>query len=599
MNTIKQTLFLVLFSFGCCVQAAVTSSQGKLQQTFGASGISKPALAGGGTQNLLNTLKIYNDSIFGGGFIVFDSILYPMVYKFSASSGALLSSNYLIGFPNSNVAEVGVAFDENLLACGTVTISNQRFMVSKFLSDEYMLPLDTRFGSGGISVFSGSTAIAGGADDICKCCVVQPDGKIVLGGYSGDTSVENHFALVRYNSDGSLDRGFGGNGTGATFLAGHILSDGTSDTATCIGLQSDGKIIIAGQSTNGVTTYFSLARYTINGVLDITFGNGGKACLTTTIAGGVQDECNCLLIQSDNKIILGGSSLNSAATHTYFALARFTADGILDTTFGANKTGLISVNTNIGGGSSSIGKSLGQDVFGNIILGGTSNNTYAFACFDSNGITNISFGDNGFQSIIMAGGVNSLGVINQGNLSYIIGGGSSGVFVGLLMLNNTPLIVPDSSLVPTTALSPAQLVSVQTNGVAAVKGDWETQGQLENQNYKNFVSAFTTSISNGKSLSVAYDAALNVFPNNLERYIISSLKRYALSGNFNFLNYKYKLTDFLTDELDANFETIANLTAYFDRNFRFTISNYPLPYACALYVAGYVNGIAKSGAIGL
>src|SRR5438552_9498231 len=129
------------------------------------------------------------------------------------------------------------------------------------------------------------------------------------------------FALARYNADGSLDLTFGS--------AGRVVTDfGGDDTAFALAVQSDGKIVVAGVSTGGVSMDFALARYDSDGTLDGTFGSGGQV---VTDLGG-QDEAFALVVQPDGALVAAGVS--TAAGSLDFALARYNTDGTPDATFG-------------------------------------------------------------------------------------------------------------------------------------------------------------------------------------------------------------------------------------------------------------------------
>ena len=115
------------------------------------------------------------------------------------------------------------------------------------------------------------------------------------------------FALVRYNTDGSMDTTFGTNGIVKTVI-------GTWAQAYSVALQSDGKIVLAGSASS----HFALARYNTDGSLDTTFGTNG---IVTTSIGTVQDMATCVAIQSDGKIAVGGKRDNGA--NYDFALVRY------------------------------------------------------------------------------------------------------------------------------------------------------------------------------------------------------------------------------------------------------------------------------------
>ena len=112
---------------------------------------------------------------------------------------------------------------------------------------------------------------------------------------------------------GSLDNTFG--------TSGKVTTDfGNSDDGRSIAIQSDGKILVAGYSDNGSNVDFALVRYNSDGSLDNTFDTDGK--LTTDI-GSYGDEGNSVAIQSDGKILVAGESWNGSNSTYDFALVRY------------------------------------------------------------------------------------------------------------------------------------------------------------------------------------------------------------------------------------------------------------------------------------
>jgi uncharacterized delta-60 repeat protein len=155
--------------------------------------------------------------------------------------------------------------------------------------------------------------------------VVQPDGKVVVVADHrvGQTS---QWAIVRFNADGSLDTGFG--------AAGQVMLFGSAlDRATDVGLAADGGILVTGwRLVDGA--YFTLVKLLPNGALDGSFGNGGVADMQL----GKGSVSNCLAVQPDGKIVLGGHAYNK--NQYAFAIARYNPDGTLDTqSFGDRKKG--------------------------------------------------------------------------------------------------------------------------------------------------------------------------------------------------------------------------------------------------------------------
>jgi len=171
--------------------------------------------------------------------------------------------------------------------------------------------LDPTFGGG-----DGTVTTDFGGTDPARAVAVQPNGKIVVAGGKGD------FALARYNQDGSLDTSFDGDGTVTTDFGGN-------DSADAVALQPNGKIVAAGTSSSS----FALARYNQDGSLDTGFG-GGDGLVTTAFPGSEGDEGNELLRQPNGKLIVVGTTHIPPYGRGSFALARYNADGTLDTGFG-------------------------------------------------------------------------------------------------------------------------------------------------------------------------------------------------------------------------------------------------------------------------
>lgn len=178
--------------------------------------------------------------------------------------------------------------------------------------------LDTLFGAGG------KVMTDLGFGEFAQGVVVQPDGKIIAAGNTGNPVV---FVLVRYNSNGTLDPTFGAGGIVTTDFF------GDSQTLLDIELQNDGKIVAAGSARTSPSDamMIALARYNPNGTLDPTFGNGGKATATLPdSAFGV----SAVAIQSDGKIVVSGVTADLNNTNSNCFVARFDTNGSLDTTFG-------------------------------------------------------------------------------------------------------------------------------------------------------------------------------------------------------------------------------------------------------------------------
>jgi uncharacterized delta-60 repeat protein len=193
--------------------------------------------------------------------------------------------------------------------------------------------LDTTFGSAGYTdvAFPDSSHI----HDI----VVQADGDIVAVGMNQATSTSSDFALARFLPDGHLDTAFGTAGKVLTSLGGY-------DHANHIALQPDGKIVVGGETGSSQTLVdVALARYLPSGALDTSFSGDGK--VTTDANGdlvGTTIDVSGLAIQRDGRILAGGSSRISSSSADLF-IARYLADGSLDTSWSGDGT----TTTNVSG----------------------------------------------------------------------------------------------------------------------------------------------------------------------------------------------------------------------------------------------------------
>jgi uncharacterized delta-60 repeat protein len=261
--------------------------------------------------------------------------------------------------------------------------------------------LDTTFGTGG----KVTTAI-GSSPDVAYSVVVQSDGKIVAVGYTGSYT---DFAVVRYNTDGSLDTTFGTGGKVITDIGGLTAND----IATSVVLQSDGKIIVAGYSYQGYGYDFAVVRYTSTGSLDTTFDTDG---IQTTRVGSGSASAFSVVVQSDGKIVAAGYSSNGS--NNDFAVVRYTSTGSLDTTFDTDGR----VTTAIGSGADQANSVVVQSD-GKIVAAGLSsngsNNDFAVVRYTSTGSLDTTFDTDGKQTTAVGSGAdeaNSVVVQSDGKI---------------------------------------------------------------------------------------------------------------------------------------------------------------------------------------
>jgi len=236
---------------------------------------------------------------------------------------------------------------------------------------------------------------AAGANSVA----MQRDGKIVLAGYSTDASKQD-FALTRYNADGTLDTSF--NNTGKVTCA--VGTD--KDQARSVAVQSDGKIVVAGHSSTDRKCKFALVRYNTDGTLDTTFNSTGKV---TTAIGSGKDDGYCVALQTDGKILVAGNSFDGNREYE-FALVRYNTDGSLDTSF--NGTGTLT--TDIGGGDAAHSVTVQSD--GKIVAAGSTtvgNANFALVRYNTDGSLDTTFHGTGKVTTVI-GSSQNLGYIGSG-----------------------------------------------------------------------------------------------------------------------------------------------------------------------------------------
>ena len=237
--------------------------------------------------------------------------------------------------------------------------------------------LDLSFGTGG-EVLTDS----GGLSDNPDTVLVQPDGKILVGGQADAGGTGPDFAVWRYHADGSLDSSFGTAGMVTTSFSPGVAYD---DTAEALFLQPDGKIVAAGHFRDEFfVERIGIARYNTDGSLDSSFGIGGRV----TTVFGTQDAAFGALLQPDGKILVVGP----AGTPFNFAVVRYLTDGTLDSTFGSD--GIVTTDF----GSSDVAWEAFLQDDQKIVVGGYSQiggNSIALARYDSTGVLDATFGSSG------------------------------------------------------------------------------------------------------------------------------------------------------------------------------------------------------------
>ncbi|MEQ1730686.1 MAG: hypothetical protein ABL982_20140, partial [Vicinamibacterales bacterium] len=240
--------------------------------------------------------------------------------------------------------------------------------------------LDDTFGGGDGKV----TISFGSSSDLATSVVVQSDGRIVVAGYNS-TGLDSDFALARLNADGSLDASFDFDGLVTTPV-------GTGfDVCNDVVIQPDGKIVAIGRSQVGSVIDASIVRYNTDGTLDTSFG-GGDGIVTSD--WGSTDHAFSVAVQADGRFIVGGYTHRGSATTWDFAVARYNADGTIDTSFGSG--GLVTTPLSTVGARTDEGHAVTLQSDGKILLAGWSENgtptQYMLVRYNTDGSLDTTFG---------------------------------------------------------------------------------------------------------------------------------------------------------------------------------------------------------------
>ena len=178
--------------------------------------------------------------------------------------------------------------------------------------------LDPTFGNGGVTITQNLTSAShSGRGDKPSSIVIQPDGKIVVGGVSGATTgFLGNAVVARYNTNGTLDTTFG---NGGVEMVSGTLGDVTS-------LAMDGNEILVGGPApdGGFTTGFVVDLLKSNGSYDSSFGTGGMA--THNISPGSFDGTAALAV-ANGRIYAAGTTAATATTLNSFAVVSFDLTG--------------------------------------------------------------------------------------------------------------------------------------------------------------------------------------------------------------------------------------------------------------------------------
>jgi len=306
----------------------------------------------------------------------------------------------------SGASDIAIQTDGKIVVAGNSSIVDQTFFtLTRYNTNG---SLDSTFGTTGIVI----TCFQGFCQ--ANAMAIQADGKIVVAGFSGWPRT---LTLTRYNSNGSLDNTFSGNGIETPFSSPSSPNEDPS-SANAISIQADGKIVVAGAS--GFIT-----RLNTNGSLDTTFG-GGLGSVLTSIFNNTENDittANAIDIQADGKIVVAGSGYSSIVDQTFFALTRHNTNGSIDSTFDTDGIVTTSIETSSGASAISI------QIDGKIVVTGYSENylgnmVFALSRYNTNGSLDTNFGTAGIVTTNLLNGI-AIDISIQTDGKIVVAGYSS------------------------------------------------------------------------------------------------------------------------------------------------------------------------------
>lgn len=377
---------------------------GGLDPTFGTGGVVTTPV---GTDAFVSSVAVEPDGKIVaagvakiGGQNEFALVRYNADGSLDASFGDDGIVTTAIGESSSQAYGVAVEPDGNIVAVGQSLEDSRLNMTLVRYKDDGSL--DGSFGQGGIV-----TTPVGSSEATASSVAIQSDGRIVVAGSASDG-----FALVRYQSDGSLDSSFGAGGVDHFPT---VPGFPGFTNASGVAIESNGKIVAVGGSGSEI----SVVRVNANGSVDDGFGEQGVVSQRVGYPGGAEIG-SAVVVQPDGKIVIGGSVVTKLAAqpkppappgsaqydhevqdpaYVFFGLERFNADGSLDTTFGDGGV----VATKVAGGGDAL-DNLALLPDGRIVAAGGAEidpdganpqGVFAAAIYNPNGALDSNFADGG------------------------------------------------------------------------------------------------------------------------------------------------------------------------------------------------------------
>ena len=281
------------------------------------------------------------------------------------------------------------------LACGPASLHGA------FAADAGPGSLDKTFGAGtsdGTPDGVASTSLGDG-DDIANGIATTADGKVVIVG-NRNNGKSNDIVVLRYSKDGTLDADFGKSNDGTPDGVVNISLGEGNDFGTDVAVQADGKIIVAGYHEEGTSTNIAVLRLNTDGTLDASFGKGNDGTpdgIVNISLGDGNDIANAVGLTADGKIVIAGTTTAKDGSSN-IVVGRLNADGTADAKFGVDGSdgtpdGFTAVSL---GDGNDVAEDIAVAKDGTIVVAGThgpkGNSNIAVLRFTADGKLDPSFG---------------------------------------------------------------------------------------------------------------------------------------------------------------------------------------------------------------
>lgn len=382
MKTKLLTLLLVLFI------GSLYAQDGILDNTFGSNGIIITDVSPGLDDIGYSVIVKDNGKFIITGYAVNDNGNKDFTLVQYNQDGVIDSSfgdNGIvlldINGTNDYAFASAIQSDGKIITVGYTTNTDSDIAIIRFNSDG---SIDNSYANNGIFIYD-----YGFGNDEGWAIIISSDGNAFVGCKITNESLEDDYAVLKITEEGILDNSFGNNGITVTDIGG-------TDAIRDIKLQSDGKILITGTSSDDVGGFYdkTLIRYNVNGDLDSSFNSNG--IIFTSFEDGGDDGGYSISIKTDGKIIVCGSSSVGIGDDN-FALAQYNSDGSIDASFGTGGVTITDFGSSYDLCYSSLIQNNGKIILGGFVINGTTFNwDFGIVRYNTDGSIDTGFGTNGF-----------------------------------------------------------------------------------------------------------------------------------------------------------------------------------------------------------